>query len=36
MEMTIIQKIAIYALPNLFAMTRNEGAQGWGGEYFSD
>ena len=36
MEMTIIQKIAIYALPVIFAITVHEAAHGYAARYFGD
>ncbi len=36
MELTIIQKIAIYALPILFAITVHEAAHGYAAKYFGD
>lgn len=36
MELTIIQKIAIYALPVIFAITVHEAAHGYAARYFGD
>ena len=36
MEMTLIQKIAIWALPILFAITAHEVAHGWVASFFGD
>lgn len=36
MELTIIQKIAIYALPVIFAITVHEAAHGYAAKYFGD
>lgn len=36
MEMNIIQKIAIYALPIIFAITVHEAAHGYAAKYFGD
>jgi len=36
MELTIIQKIAIYALPVIFAITVHEAAHGYVAKYFGD
>ena len=36
MELNIIQKIAIYALPILFAITVHEAAHGYAAKYFGD
>lgn len=36
MELTIIQKIAIYALPVIFAITVHEAAHGYTAKYFGD
>lgn len=36
MELTIIQKIAIYALPIIFAITVHEAAHGYAARYFGD
>ena len=36
MELTVIQKIAIWALPVLFAITLHEVAHGWVASYFGD
>lgn len=35
-EFTLIQKIALYALPVLFAITLHEVAHGWAAKYFGD
>ncbi|OYY48096.1 MAG: site-2 protease family protein [Methylophilaceae bacterium 17-43-7] len=36
MELTIVQKIAVYALPILFAITVHEAAHGYAAKYFGD
>lgn len=36
MELTIVQKIAIYALPVIFAITVHEAAHGYAARYFGD
>lgn len=36
MELTLIQKIAIYALPVIFAITAHEAAHGYAAKYFGD
>ena len=36
MELTLIQKIAIYALPVIFAITVHEAAHGYAARYFGD
>lgn len=36
MELTFIQKIAIYALPVIFAITAHEAAHGYAAKYFGD
>jgi Zn-dependent protease len=36
MELTVIQKIAIYALPIIFAITAHEAAHGYAARYFGD
>lgn len=36
MELTVIQKIAIYALPVIFAITVHEAAHGYAARYFGD
>lgn len=36
MELTIIQKIAIYAIPVIFAITVHEAAHGYAARYFGD
>ena len=36
MEMNVIQKIAIYALPIIFAITVHEAAHGYAAKYFGD
>jgi len=36
MELTLIQKIAIYALPVIFAITVHEAAHGYVARYFGD
>jgi Zn-dependent protease len=36
MELTVIQKIAVYALPILFAITVHEAAHGYVAKYFGD
>lgn len=36
MELTVIQKIAIYALPVIFAITAHEAAHGYAARYFGD
>ena len=36
MELTIIQKIAVYALPIIFAITVHEAAHGYAAKYFGD
>lgn len=36
MELTIIQKIAVYALPILFAITVHEASHGYAAKYFGD
>jgi len=36
MELTVIQKIAIYALPVIFAITAHEAAHGYVARYFGD
>ncbi len=36
MELTVIQKIAVYALPILFAITVHEAAHGYAAKYFGD
>ena len=36
MELTLIQKIAIYALPVIFAITVHEAAHGYVAKYFGD
>lgn len=36
MELTIIQKIVIWALPLIFAITLHEVAHGWAASYFGD
>ena len=36
MELSLIQKIAIYALPVLFAITVHEAAHGYAAKYFGD
>jgi len=36
MELTLIQKIAIYALPVIFAITVHEAAHGYAAKYFGD
>ncbi len=36
MEMNVIQKIAVYALPILFAITVHEAAHGYAAKYFGD
>ena len=35
-EMTLIQKIAVYALPLLFAITVHEAAHGYAARHFGD
>ena len=36
MELTLIQKIAVYALPVIFAITIHEAAHGYVAKYFGD
>lgn len=36
MELTVVQKIAVYALPILFAITVHEAAHGYAAKYFGD
>lgn len=36
MELTLVQKIAVYALPILFAITVHEAAHGYAAKYFGD
>jgi Zn-dependent protease len=36
MELTVIQKIAIYAIPVIFAITVHEAAHGYAAKYFGD
>jgi len=36
MELTLVQKIAIYALPVIFAITAHEAAHGYAAKYFGD
>jgi Zn-dependent protease len=36
MELTLLQKIAIYALPVIFAITAHEAAHGYAAKYFGD
>jgi Zn-dependent protease len=36
LELTIVQKIAVYALPILFAITVHEAAHGYAAKYFGD
>jgi Zn-dependent protease len=36
MELTLIQKIAVYALPVIFAITVHEAAHGYAAKYFGD
>lgn len=36
MELTLIQKIAVYALPVMFAITLHEAAHGYAARYFGD
>ena len=36
MELTYVQKIAIYALPVIFAITVHEAAHGFAARYFGD
>ena len=36
MELNIVQKIAIYALPIIFAITVHEAAHGYAAKYFGD
>ncbi len=36
MELTLIQKIAIYAIPVIFAITVHEAAHGYAARYFGD
>ncbi len=36
MELTIVQKIAIYAIPVIFAITVHEAAHGYAAKYFGD
>jgi len=36
MELTVIQKIAIYALPVIFAITAHEAAHGYAARYYGD
>lgn len=36
MELTVIQKIAVYALPILFAITVHEASHGYAAKYFGD
>jgi Zn-dependent protease len=36
MELTVIQKIAVYALPIVFAITVHEAAHGYAAKYFGD
>ena len=36
MELTVIQKVAVYALPIIFAITVHEAAHGYAAKYFGD
>ena len=36
MELTLVQKIAVYALPVIFAITVHEAAHGFAARYFGD
>ncbi len=36
MELTVIQKVTVYALPIIFAITVHEAAHGYAAKYFGD